>query len=157
MRHEEDAAARVRRKLSHWVSTEGHGSRKRLADAVHGLYGKARSASWVTDLLDGPEHGGQDLRLRDLDAVAAIMKVPPGELVAKEGHEYIEVTASELRLLRFYRALPDVARHHFLALLDFLRGQQEIVADVHTRERDVRTAEARRDHARLERTRKKGA
>lgn len=144
MRHE-DAAARVRRRLSQWVEAEGHGSRKRLAEAVLGLYGKSRSASWVTDLLDGPEAGGQDLRLRDLDAVAAAMRVPPGELVATDGNEYVEVTASELRLLTFYRALPDVARHHWISLIDFLRGQ-----------RDDRTAEARRVQARHIR-RKRGA
>lgn len=143
MRHD-NAAIRVRRRIAEWVAKEGHGSRKRLADAVKGLYGAARSPSWVTDILDGPDNGGQDLRLRDLDAVAATLDVPPGDLVRRDEDLYLEVTPTEIRLLRFFRALPDVARHHMIGYFDYLHGMQQRVLDNQARERDERTAEAKR-------------
>lgn len=154
MRHD-NAAGRVRKRIADWVTAEGHGSRKRIADAVRGLYGKARSASWITDIIDGPDHGGQDLRLRDLDAVAHAMGVPPGDLVRHEDNLYLEVTPSEIRLLRFYRSLPDVARHHLIGYYDHLYAMQQKVLEAQARERDQRTAEARRDHARDLRDRKR--
>lgn len=143
MRHE-NAAERVRRRIKDWIDAAGHGSRTRLADAVTGLYGQSRSPSWVTDILDGPDDGGQDLRLRDLDAVALAMAVPPGDLVRHADNLYLEVTPSEMRLLRFFRALPDVTRHHMLAYLDYLFGIQQQVLEKQAQERDERTAEAKR-------------
>src|SRR5262245_53036693 len=150
MRHE-NAATRVRRRIAEWVKAEGHGSRKRLADAVHGLYGQTRSASWVTDILDGPEEGGQDLRLRDLDAVADAMQVAPGDLVRRNDNQYLEVTPMEMRLVRFFRALPDVARHHFLYYFDYLFSLQQSVLETQMKERDERTEEARRQRMREQR------
>lgn len=140
----ENAAVRVRRRIADWVKREGHGSRKRLAEAVRGLYGKPRSSAWVTDLLDGPEAGGQDLRLRDLDAVAAALKVPPGELVARDDHEYTEVTPSERKLLRYYRTLPAVIQHHMISYLDFLHAAHERELANSERERKARTEQAKR-------------
>lgn len=145
MRHE-NAAARVRRRIAEWVKEQGHGSRKRLAVAVAGLYGASRSQSWVTDLIDGPENGGQDLRLRDLDAVAQAMGVRPGDLVRRDDNTYLEITPSETKVIRYLRALPDVARHHFLAYLEYLRDMQQRQLEEQARERDARTAEARRRH-----------
>lgn len=147
------AAGRVRQRIAEWVQREGHGSRKRLADAVRGLYGKSRSPSWITDILDGPDSGGQDLRLRDLDAVAAAMGVPPGDLVRHDDNLYLEVTPSEIRILRFYRALPDVARHHLVGYLDYLYAMQQKVLEAQSAERDARTAEARREREREKKTR----
>lgn len=143
VRHD-TAAERVRRRIAAWIKAEGHGSRKRLAEAVRGLYGHQRSASWVTDVLDGPEAGGQDLRLRDLDAVAAAMNVPPGELVAANDRAYVEVTPSEHRLLCFYRGLPDVVRHHLVHWLEYVFSLQETHLNEQANERDRRTAIAKR-------------
>jgi len=154
VRHD-NAASRVRRRIAEWVHEQGHGSRKRLADAVRGLYGKPRSASWATDITDGPDDGGQDLRLRDLDAVAEAMGVPPGDLVRRDDNMYAEVTPTELRFLRFYRSLPDVARHHLVSYFDYLYGVQQKMLEAQAQERDVRTAEARRQKATADRIRKR--
>lgn len=143
MRHD-NAAERVRRRITDWVKSEGHGSRKRLADAVLGLYGHARSASWITDVIDGPEHGGQDLRLRDLDAIAMEMGVPPGNLVRHDDNQVEEVTPTEVRLLRFYRALPDVVRHHLINCFDYAYGIQQQILERQAEVRDEKTADARR-------------
>lgn len=151
----ENAAERVRRRIAEWVKAEGHGSRKRLSDAVLGLYGQKRSASWVTDIIDGPDRGGQDLRLKDLDGIAAGMGVPPGDLVRQNDNLYAEVTASEWRILRFYRALPDVARHHVLGYFDYIYSLQQKTLEAQARERDERTAAAKRTHAAEIRERKR--
>lgn len=143
MRHEH-AAARVRRRIAEWVKREGHGSRKRLAEAVKGMYGQSRSGAWVTDLIDGPEKKGQDLRLRDLDAVAAFLGVPPGELVARDGHEYIEVTPTELKLVRYFRTLPVVVQQHMVAYLDFLFAAHERELAQIKHEREAKTDRAKR-------------
>lgn len=153
-RHE-NSAARVRRRISEWVKEQGHGSRKRLADKVHGLYGKTRSASWVTDLIDGPDAGGQDLRLCDLDAVADVIGVPPGDLVRHNDNMYAEVTPSEMRVLRFHRALPDVTRHHLMGYFEYLYNLQQKMLEAQAHERDARTADAKRQRAIDERTRKR--
>ena len=145
MRHD-NAAVRVRRRITEWLDLQGRGSKSQLAAAVKGLYGAPRSSSWVTDLTHGPEKGGQDLRLADLDAVADAMKVPPGDLVRREDNHYLEVTPSEVKLLRYVRALPDVARHHFMAYISHLRDVQQRELDEQARIRDERTAEARRLH-----------
>jgi hypothetical protein len=142
VRHE-SAAVRVRRRITEWVNAQGHGSRKRLADAVRGLYGHARSGAWVTDIVDGK----QDLRLRDLDGVAEALGVPPGDLVRRDDNFYLEVTHTERRLIGFYRSLPDVARHHLLEYFNYIYGLQQKVMETQARERDARTAEAKRLHA----------
>lgn len=144
MRHD-NAAARVRRRIADWVREEGHGSRKRLADAVKGLYGQPRSASWATDLIDGPDAGGQDLRLRDLDAVADAMGTQPGDLVRRADNYYAEVTPSEAKLLKFFRALPDVTRHHYLGFWDYLYNLQQRVLEEQKRVSIERTAQAKQE------------
>lgn len=146
VRHD-NAAARVRRRIEAWVKANGRGSQKKIVETVIGLYGQPRSAAWMTDIIDGPDHGGQDLRLRDLDAVAKAMGMQPGDLVAKEGHAYAELTASEARLLRYFRAVPDVVRGHWIATLDYLLEPHEAALREQTAERDRRTraAKAERD------------
>lgn len=143
VRHE-NAAQRVRRRIAEWVTEQGHGSRKRIADAVTGLYGEPRTASWVTDIIDGPDKKGQDLRLRDLDAVAEVMGVPPGELVRREGSIVLELSHTESRMVRFYRALPDIARQHLVEYFNYIFGLQQKVLETQARERDKRTAETKR-------------
>lgn len=145
---QENAAARVRRRIADWVKQKGHGSRKRLAEAVYGQFGQTRTSSWVTDIIDGPDQGGQDLRLRDLDAIAHAMDVPPGELVKREDQHYLEVSSAEARLIRYFRAVPDVIRNHWIAYLDYLHGFHERALTDQAAERDRRTAEARTEFAR---------
>lgn len=154
MRHD-NAAARVRKRIAEWVEQQGRGSRKKIAGAVLGLYGKKRSASWVTDITDGPEQGGQDLRLQDLDGVAEAMGIPPGDLVRRDGDHYVEVNATELRLLRFTRSLPDTARHHLGAYFDYIFSIQEKLLEQQARERDEKTAAARRARQELRATKRK--
>jgi hypothetical protein len=150
MVRQENAAERVRRRLTEWVKAQGHGSRKAVADAVAGLYGVERSSSWVTDITEGK----QDLRLRDLDGVAIALGTQPGDLVRRDDNLYAEVTAAEMRLLRFYRALPDVARHSFMGYFDYLYGILQKNLEIQALERDARTAKAKQVHDREARERK---
>lgn len=124
VRHQH-AAERVRRRIADWISREGRGSRTRLANSVTGLYGAPRTQAWVKDVLDGPDKGGQDLRLRDLDAIAKEMRVSPTELVARDGYDCLEVSASELKLVRYFRSLPAIVQQHMIAYLDFLFAAHE--------------------------------
>ena len=140
----ETAAMRVRRRIAEWVTREGHGSRQRLARAVRGLYGKPRSNSWVTDLIDGPDAGGQDLRLRDLDAIAHAMGTSPGELVAHDEATYLEVSANELKLVHYYRTLPATIQHHMIAYLDYLYAAHERELSEIERERNETTDRTKR-------------
>lgn len=139
------AAARVRRRLLDWTKREGHGSHTRLARAVGAKYGEKKSASWASDVLrGGPEDGGADLRLRDLDDVAELLGVPPGELVMRDGDRYLEVSANELKLIRYYRTLPATIQHHMIAYLDFLYAAHERELAEIARERTATTARATR-------------
>lgn len=147
----EDAAARVRRRITEWLRDQGHGSKTALAEKVSGLYGEPRSPSWVTDITKNR----QDLRLADLDAVAAAMGMQPGELVRHNDNHHTEITATEHRLLRFFRALPDVARHHLVAYFDYLYNLQRHVLEDQARVRDERTAAAKRELDTLKKTEKK--
>jgi hypothetical protein len=100
-----DAAERVRMHLDEWIKEHGHGAKLALARHVSGLFGEHKSQSWVTGLVS-KRGKRQDLRLRDLDAVADVLGKPPGELVAKFGTIYRELTMSESRLIDYLRALP---------------------------------------------------
>lgn len=142
MRHE-NAATRVRQRIAEWVKKQGHGSKKVLSTAVKGLYGQSRSPSWITDILDGPDRGGQDLRLRDLDAIADAMHVPPGELVSRPDSIYMELSTSEARIVRYFRSMPDVIRGHLLAYIDYIYGFQDRALADQAAERDRRTRAAR--------------
>lgn len=115
-----DAAARVRRRILDWLKSEGHGSKSRLAAAVAAKYGSHKSKSWATSIQKAPEDGGQDVRLKDLDAVAHLLGMPPGELVSDFEHVYLELTMAERRLVEFYRAMPDVVRGHWMRWIDYL-------------------------------------
>lgn len=152
-RRDDHAAERVRKRLLEWTKERGHGSRKELAEAVPAPFGETKSSSWVTDLLR--EGGGADLRLRDLDAVARLLDVPPGDLVRRNGDHYLEVTPTEMRLLRFHRALPEFTRHQVMGYFDYIYNLQQKVLETQASERDERTAEAKRQLARDQQTRKR--
>lgn len=137
----DDAATRVRQRIAAWVKEKGHGSQKALAEAVKGLYGFERSSTWISDVI----RGRQDLRLEDLDAVADAMdKTPPGDLVRRSDH-YLEVTRTEARLLKYFRSMPETARAHWMAYLDYLFGFHERALAEQAAERDRRTKAAREE------------
>lgn len=149
----DDAAERVRRRLLDWVHRHGHGSRTKIADAVHTTYGASLSRSWVTDLL--AEGDPTDLRLEYLDAVAELLDMPPGELVAREGDHYLEVSPTEYRLVRYFRSLPDVIRGHAMAYLDFLFGAHERAQEDAVAVRNRATAAAKLARERIYRDRRR--
>lgn len=112
-----DAAQRVRERIQAWVKREGRGSLKQLAEAVPGAFGQKRDhQAWAT----GIHNGSQDLRLKDLDDVAELLGVPPGELVRAYDRNYLELTMAETRLVEYFRCLPDTVRQHWLYFLDFV-------------------------------------
>ncbi len=142
---DDHAAIRVRRRLRAWVAEQGHGSRLRIARAVSSRFGARKSASWATDILrDGHNAKLIDLRLRDLDAVADVLGVPPGELVARDGNHYIEARPSELKLVRYFRSLPVDVQKHMMAYLDFLHEAHERELTVMAQQRDEITERAKR-------------
>ena len=131
-----DAAARVRRRLVEWAQREGHGSLSKIAAAIKTKYGQSLTPSALTGIAGGhiDDEDFTALKLKYLDAVAELLDMPPGELVARDGDHYLEVTPSERRLVMYFRSMPDVIRGHAVAYLDFLfsahqeRAQDEIAA-----------------------------
>lgn len=116
---QQHAAERVRSRVREWLDATGHGSRKRLAKAVHGKFGIKRSSSWVSDITRS--EGKQiDVALRDLDEIAEAMGVPPGNLVRRTNDYYEEVTPPEMRLLHWYRSLPHAVRSQLMSVLDYV-------------------------------------
>ncbi len=115
-----DAAQRVRDRILDWLKREGRGSKTRLAAAVSAKYGAEKSPSWVTSIQRLPDDKGQDVRLKDLDAIADCLDVQPGELVSRYDRKYLEVTMAEARLIEYYRMLPDPMRAHWMYLLDYV-------------------------------------
>lgn len=135
-----DAAARVRRRLNEWADRVGrHGATTALAKAVPGKYGKPMSVTWASGIITGK----QDLRLADLDAVAELLGVPPGDLVRRNHDHYLEVIPSEMRFLQHIRRLPDTIRQHWLAYLDYVFGFQDALLTEHKTTIDKRTKLAR--------------
>lgn len=117
----QNAAERVRSRIREWNTANGRGSARRLAQSVPGKYGEPRGDSWISGVL----RGEQDITLRDLDALAHVLGVPPGDLVRRNGDHYLEVIPSEMRFLFFLRALPDTVRQHLMRVCEYLLGFQE--------------------------------
>jgi hypothetical protein len=140
----QDAAARVRQRIRDWLEGEGHGGKKRLADAVSSRYGHKKGQSWVTGIVKGPGNKGQDLRLSDLDDVAEVMGVAPGELVRHPDKHCLEVTETEFRILQYVRAMPDTIRAGYVNWLDYLFKFKQTAMTEQSKERDRRTKRARR-------------
>lgn len=114
------AQERVRERIRDWVKAAGHGSQRKLAARVPGLYGEPRSDQWISDILNRRS----DVTLRDLDAVADAMDVPPGELVRRNDRNYLELTMAETRIVHYFRVLPYTIRQHWLGWLDFIFGDR---------------------------------
>lgn len=145
----DNAAQRVRKRIKEWTDKQGHGSKKRLYEAYRAAVTAQEGAapekedegqSWVTGILNGES----DLRLRYLDAVADLLGEAPGWLVRKPDRNYHELTMAEERLVKYYRALPEITRHNWIAFLDYLFRFQEFALEHQGRERFRRTAKTRR-------------
>lgn len=114
-----NAAERVRARIQDWFSAQGWGSKTVLANEVLAKFGGTRSRSWVTGLITRSGKR-QDLRLRDLDAVADAMGIQPGQLVQRFDRVWLDATMEEDRMLRYFRALPDEIRASLVTIADFL-------------------------------------
>lgn len=91
-----DAMERLRRRLALLLDERtptGKIRQKHLARHLN------KSEAWLANVLNGK----RGLRLVDLDKVAEFFHVPPSELVREQDAELIEVTPSELALLRKVR------------------------------------------------------
>lgn len=73
--------------------------------------------AWMSNLLAGKFA----LSLTELDKAAAILRVPPGELV-RDAEEGWDLAPTERRLVRALRLLPPPVRDHLVILADYLVG-----------------------------------
>lgn len=144
---------RVRHRIAEWVEAHGYGSQRQLARAVPAKFGEARGDQWISDIVKGRS----DLRMKDLDAIAEAMGVPPGWLVRLPDRNYEELTMAESKLLRYYRLMPEIVRHGFLTWLDYFFRTQEQAVGVQTTKRTKRTAKARKQESPNARTQKVGS
>lgn len=138
------AAERVRMRLNEWAVKEGHGARTKLAHAVTGKYGKPMGLSWASGILKGKSA----VQLDQLDQVAELLNVPPGDLVRRNKDHYLEVLPSEMLFLAHIRSLPDTVRHNLLHVWDYLFGFQERLLKEQKATVDKRTKAARLERER---------
>lgn len=141
-----NAAERVRTRLKEWVAAHGHGSQGRLARAVPGKFGEPKGDSWISGVL----RGEQDVTLRDLDAIAEVLDVPPGDLVRRNHDHYLELIPSEMRFVMHLRSIPDTVRQHLLHVAEYFFGFQERLL-----KEQKATVDKRTKAARVERERRK--
>lgn len=134
-----NAAERVRLRLNEWAIEVGHGAGKRLGEAVSGKFGEQMSPQWASGILSGKS----DLRLKDLDAVAELLGVPPGDLVRRDGDHYLELIPTEMLFVRYLRGLPDTVRKHLLHVCDYFYAFQDGVLKAQRAQVDLRTKAAR--------------
>jgi len=134
------AADRVRKRIKEWVEAEGHGSQRRLAQAVSSKYGEPKSDQWISDILNERA----DVTLRDLDNIADHLQVAPGWLIRGHDRNYEELTMTESKVLHYFRGMPDTVRHSWMVCLDYLFSFQEAKLTKAKMTRTQRTAEARR-------------
>lgn len=134
---------RVRQRIEEWVDSHGYGSQRQLARAVPAKFGEPRGDQWISDIVKGRS----DLRLKDLDAIAEAMGVPPGWLVRLHDRNYEELTMAESKLLRYYRLMPEIVRHGFLTWLEYFFRTQDQATGEFTAKRAARTAKARKQES----------
>jgi transcriptional regulator with XRE-family HTH domain len=110
-----NAMQRVRRRLAALLDERtpaGKLRQKRLAKYLN------KSEAWISNILAGRK----GLRLVDLDAVAEFFNLPPGELVRHDDDLLVELTPSELAVIRRLRRLTadDLHAHYQLLGLPHL-------------------------------------
>lgn len=79
---------------------------------------------WASNLLTG----AFTLTMDDLDRVAKVLHVPPGEIV-RVSEEPWELTPTEMRVIRALRMLPPPVRDAWAMMTDFLIGATPEEAD----------------------------
>jgi hypothetical protein len=143
---QQTASERVRQRLTEWAKTEGWGARKTLAEASPGKYGKPRTIQWASGVIKGR----QKLRLDDLDVIAELLQVPPGDLVRRNHDHYLELIPSEMRFVMHLRSIPDTVRQHLMHVAEYFFGFQERLL-----KEQKATVDKRTKAARVERERRK--
>lgn len=136
---DEGADERARRRILEWIAQHGRGSQKQLAHSVPGKYGEPKTEQWLSDIL----RGKSDLSLRDLDAIAEAMQVPPGHLVRRADRNYEELTMAESRLLAYVRSWPETVRYAWMSWLEYLTRFQRDSTFIEKRAKHQRTRKAR--------------
>lgn len=133
------ANERVRARIEEWVKAEGHGSQRRLAEAVLGKFGEHKSDQWISDII----HRRADVPLRLLDPIARAMGYDPGWLTRGTERNYEECTMAESKLLKHFRRMPDTVRQAALLCLDYFAMLQDAHGTTNIRQRTVKTTRAR--------------
>lgn len=95
-----NAMERVRRRLALMLDERTHAGKLRQKALVRHC---GKSAAWISNILAGRK----GLRLVDLDLVADFFRIPPSELVRETDSDLVEVSPSELALLRKLRRSSD--------------------------------------------------
>jgi transcriptional regulator with XRE-family HTH domain len=112
-----NAMERVQRRLRLLLderTSSGKLRQKRLAAYVGLLtHGKPYSEAWISNILAGRK----GIRLTELDAVADFFQVPPGELVRHEGDALVEVSPTEMAILRKFRRFDEDDFRSYLQIL----------------------------------------
>jgi transcriptional regulator with XRE-family HTH domain len=145
MSQRRNASDRVLARLSTWAEHEGRGSRKKLAEAVTGKYGEPMTIQWASGVINGH----QKVSLDQLDAIAALLGVPPGDLVKRDEDHYMEVLPHEMRFVGHLRSMPDAIRRHLMYVWDYFLETQDRILVQQKDQVDRRTKAARLQRDRL--------
>lgn len=104
-----DAMERLRRRLNLMIDERTDAGKIRH-NALARFMGK--SEVWLSNVLSGK----RGIRIKDLDKLADFFRIPVSELVRESDAELIEVTPSELALLRKLRRAPDAFKDSILTI-----------------------------------------
>jgi hypothetical protein len=111
-----DAAQRLKRNV------------RRLLDEQRGLKGPRRTISGLAGQLELKPNGVSTIlkasgvphfKLRQVDQIAEYFGVPPAVLIKEDDSNLVELTPSEMRLIRIWREWPREIQHHVLEMLAF--------------------------------------
>lgn len=112
-----DAMERLRRRLALLLDDRTPTGKIRQKHLARHL---GKSEAWLANILSGK----RGLRLVDLDPIAEFFHVPPSELVRERDAELIEVTPSELALLRKARRATEKDREAIFTLIGLAADKQ---------------------------------
>lgn len=104
-----DAMQRLRRRLAVLLDDRTPGGRLRQKTLARYLN---KSEAWLSNILAGRK----GLRLVDLDQLAEFFALPPAELIRRESDNLVEVTPTELALLRKFRRMDEAMRNAILKI-----------------------------------------
>lgn len=120
---------RVRERIKAYVDAQGHGAQRALLRHINRDrdVSDQRSDSWLSDIL----HKRADIMADDIDAVAAAMNVPPGDLVRGYDRNYWELTIEESDFVTWLRGLTSDGRRHFLSWVTATAAQRRLQVGAH--------------------------